>query len=327
MPIDYPDEYVQGANPVEVYDFHTMLPIAANTWALRNGLLFNLPVGILRRVLVYMTPGCMNRVRTNLFQGSQQILPFVNLVPFVCYDFTKVDALARIACTSTAGLSVVFTGMLNNDTSYMYKDYGTGSFDAWEARANIKITAAANASRVHVLSFWNSIGPMAGLGSLSHLSTYLYYNGVNYQIILYYVTSGGVAVTTSYNIAINTDYYIKMRHTTGDTHVYLDIYSDSTYTTLLTTINITHAELGTNYYRYFYPIQSYSGGAGVAMSGYVKYVYLNAPSVTFITGEDYWYDTHDFFQYIPHFGAGFHFKRPDDVVAVYEAGGLQLDVL
>jgi len=297
--IDLPDNYTFGNNPLETYDIHTVVPIAANSWANRNGLVFNLPIGILRRVLIYVTPGCQNRVRTNLFQGTTQILPFTNLAPFAYNDFTEVDALGRLTLTSIAGLNITFTGMLATDTSYLYKDYATGSFDSWEVRADVKITAAVAGSRVHVLSFWNSIGPMAGAGSTSHLSAYLTYDGANYKIYLNYITAGGATVASSVNVALGTDYYLKLWHTAGSTVVHLDIYYGPDYATMFASFTITHAELATNYYRYFYPIQSYSGGAANAMSGYVKGLWLNSPSITYLTGEDYWFDTREnFFQYI-----------------------------
>ncbi len=72
---DLPDGYSFGNNPLNPYDFHVTVPIAANSWANRIVTPITLPVGILRRILVFFPPGVNTTVRSNIYHGLTQLVP------------------------------------------------------------------------------------------------------------------------------------------------------------------------------------------------------------------------------------------------------------
>jgi len=78
MVSDLPDGYSEANNPLQIYDYHLTVPVAAHDWAARvynpAGTLV-LPVGILRRVLLFFPPGLNNTVRAFIWQGVNQIIP------------------------------------------------------------------------------------------------------------------------------------------------------------------------------------------------------------------------------------------------------------
>lgn len=179
--------------------------------------------------------------------------------------FTKVDPGS---CVTVTTYTVTVVNLPRNTLTYVYKDYGANYFDNIELVSAAKMTSEASGSYVCPLMISNSVGNLYS-GSGVKVGVAFYYAGVNLvlQLLAYNGTTQLVA-SSSNTISLNTEYYLKLRRASGATTVYLDIYTDSNYTNLFQTINISNAALNAKF-EYLYMLANF-GDSGTNQSSLVS---------------------------------------------------------
>jgi len=191
--------------------------------------------------------------------------------PFPISSFTEVDAGG---CLSGLSYPVTITNQPQNTNAYIVKDYGVSSIDAYDILLVGKITGGST----------YCIIPIAALG----LNCPCAVSGGGYNICVFFnkpsagaysvyiqlfngVTGGAVDYCS---ISVNTYYYMRLVHASGSSTVYLYVYSDASFTTLVDTLSITDAACA-SLFRYFYICSTYNnatslvGSAVILNSGYI----------------------------------------------------------
>lgn len=187
--------------------------------------------------------------------------------------YTKVDPDGKLTVTSA---KVAATALPQNGTgqSYVYKDKGVGFFTG-NFSHNFEIQATAHSGNSYY-SYWGVSNQIADRAATTNgYDVLILFDGANYQIYFEEINSGSFYQAT-YQISGSTSYYCTFRRNTAvgaNGTIYLDIYSDSGRTTLLTTLTLTlHA--ATNW-RYIYGVQSNDNGNATTMTGFTQNLNLS----------------------------------------------------
>jgi hypothetical protein len=175
--------------------------------------------------------------------------------------YTEVDTEGKVTVNQ---YSIFSTATLSSDDSYVYKDFGAGHFTQnLHHRFKTKaVTTSINGTReVWILS--------NELGNRNALSTYLVivWQYPPFSFAIGEVISGVIQDSDSTtSMSKNVYYYIDVLR--EDSSLTVTVYSDSDFTVLVDTLQITIANTS---YRYIYPSTNYyyaEGYDAYYVSGY-----------------------------------------------------------
>lgn len=174
--------------------------------------------------------------------------------------YTKVDPNSKFSVSAN---SITYTGLLNSESAYIYKDAGINHFAAdFTHLVDAIYTSAAGASTlVGNWAITNDIGTLdviEGAGK-SALYAFLYtVVGVSRNIYIK-ENDNGTKYSTSYpdSAPPQNRYFKIIRNESVGTYgtIYLYIYSDADRTNLLSTLSIA-LHTSKKDYRYVYAVQS-----------------------------------------------------------------------
>lgn len=188
--------------------------------------------------------------------------------------FTETDPNARISVTASRATAANLT---RQEDAFVYKDKGVGWFAGdFKHRLAVRVTAANSGGWLGVWALANNVDDAYWLQlNAQALLVNLYYDGANYQLRLR-EAYGGEFFTATYNISLNTTYYLELERLEGvGTYgtLYCRIYSDAGYTSLLTTLSLTlHVKAD---FRYLFALLSYNSASAQVLSGYSESLDLN----------------------------------------------------
>lgn len=201
------------------------------------------------------------------------ILFFFPIGVFSAYEdfstYTEADANSRLTVTSS---KVTWTNFSRYDTDhYVYKDYGSNHFNGdFEHLLSMQITGysgdygyAGAWAMANVVDDWSGLQGASESGLFVHQQ---HNTGTANAMACREVDSGSYYDSSYYSISLNTYYYLKIKRdesvgTYGTLYTY--IYSDSSRTTLLTTLSVA-LHSNKKDFRYLYGFQ---GGGWSDLSG------------------------------------------------------------
>jgi hypothetical protein len=185
--------------------------------------------------------------------------------------YTEVDGGADTAYTTTAG-SVQFT-VPRDETSYIYKDFGTDYFNGdFEHRVKVNINGGGIA---YVWGLANSLNDFKTIIDASEDYLAVMFNSGN-QLAGIFESDGGSSESDTFTYADSTDYYLKIKRdesvgTYGTLYCY--VYSDAAYSVLVDTLSI---ELGEKEdFRYMYVLSSHNNSNATELSGTISNLQLD----------------------------------------------------
>ena len=185
--------------------------------------------------------------------------------------YIEVDPNSRIAKTPAR---VTGVGILRNEDAYVYKDKTVAYFSGDFVHClTVKMTAGTEDGRVYVWGLTNSINDMKGIdvGGGSYLGMFFYKGSTTCHMYLEECSSGSL-FQDSYTITLNTTYYLKIvRDESVGTYgtLYCYVYSDSSRTTLVDTLQLTlnHSKKD---FRYIFAMNTWNNGTTETCSGYCE---------------------------------------------------------
>lgn len=169
--------------------------------------------------------------------------------------FTEVDPNSHISKTSS---TVTLASLANNETAYLYKDYGVDYFGELIHNFQLNLTSATDGSFAILYGLSNTVGQF-GAWSTGDLQVSFFRSGAAYYLQLG-VYAGG---SKNYTVSLGTTYYLTLLR--SGIHAELRIFSDSGRTTLLTILYLSTVR--TNNFRYLYAACSYNSGSATTLSG------------------------------------------------------------
>jgi hypothetical protein len=199
--------------------------------------------------------------------------------------YTEVDENTEI---TIADDTVTFDGVGKNDESYVYKDFGTDYFSGdFVHRFKLNMTSfLSNAPAIGVWALANAVGDRVNvITTQSEQELTVIATGPSagpYTIgIFEYLPSADSS--DSLNLSFGTDYYIEIeRDESVGTYgtVYLRVYSDADYSTL---VDSTSLGLGEKVdFRYVYSLQSGDGSENREATGTISNLQLD--TATYFNG-------------------------------------------
>jgi len=194
--------------------------------------------------------------------------------------YSEVDTNSRISRTST---TETFSNLGYAETAYSYKDFTAGFFAGsqyFEGELNVSFGTSAGTL---LFCYGNELGPFASATNLSGI-VLQYTTALNTYV---WNRNGGTdAYLQCGNLSTSTTYYYRVGILAGLGQygaVFIEIYSDSGRTTLVTS-GIVQRPAATNY-RYFYPVQSNgSAGSGVLTGTNANITLYSVPTGLALTG-------------------------------------------
>jgi len=200
---------------------------------------------------------------TNIY-GSDSYSPPTPIVVTSYEDLTKYTEVDPDAEVTVYGRYLVTTGLWNDTSTYVYKDFGSAHFNGFEVKFRCKSTYTDGTnSRAFFFGIANGVGVLNSCAGIKIVID-LYWTGSVRTLSLKALNGGTQLAAQSYNINLKTDYYIKITHAKDSQTVTAAIYSDPEYSSLITTLTITHASIATTY-RYLYAVSSWNNGAATYM--------------------------------------------------------------
>lgn len=182
-----------------------------------------------------------------------------------CYllNYSEVDAGNKITVDHW---TVINIAIACNVDAYLYKDYGAGYFNSYTFRFMFELNVMNNLVAFGVFSLANEVSSI-GLDATGCISAYLFQSGGVNCLVLEYTKSGQKAVDLIQNlVADSRPYYAQISHTYGSSTVTLSVYSDDTFTTLVGSVTINHADISTQSFRYIYASRSYNNAVAATIS-------------------------------------------------------------
>ena len=185
----------------------------------------------------------------------------------VITDYTEVDPDSRITRYTNY---VAFSAWNTIYESYVYRDFGANYFSNIDIYFRLKVTAAVNGNGAQVahLAFKNTISCIKSGGGLALAVTSYRVSSGNVQI--YLASYNGIATDASQGsagyVTFGSYYYCRLVRPAGSTTATLYIYTDSARTSLWTTLQITHANVATQY-QYLYAVAFIMTGYGYGITG------------------------------------------------------------
>jgi PKD repeat protein len=174
--------------------------------------------------------------------------PVYALNRFDLTTFTEADPGAKV---TIAANSLVVTAVPQTDDAYVYKDMGAAFFGVINAVKRIHLDLLATSlSDVYVLGFSTTNTNLHT--SAGHKIVVYFHNAAGvYSIQLAIMDAAVVTAFDSYTCLLNTNYYIICKRAAASTTVTLEIYSNSTFLTLVDTLTVTNAGVA-EVFRYLY---------------------------------------------------------------------------
>jgi hypothetical protein len=185
--------------------------------------------------------------------------------------YTEVDGGADTAYTTTAD-SVQFT-VPRDETSYIYKDFGTDYFSGdFEHRVKVNINGGGIA---YVWGLANSLNDFKTIIDASEDYLAVMFNSGN-QLAGIFESDGGSSESDTFTYADSTDYYLKIKRdesvgTYGTLYCY--VYSDAAYSVLVDTLSIELSEKED--FRYIYVLSSHNNSNATELSGTISNLQLD----------------------------------------------------
>lgn len=170
--------------------------------------------------------------------------------------YTEVDGPGVLTVTSTR---VTALNADDDQTYYVYKDFGVGFFNGFDINFEIYMDALSLGSGRLLMGLANSINNWAQWGVTTVGVTFEANAGTPNEIELWRGYIGGVDTYTNAQDA--TIYYCSLKRTADSDTVTLEIYSDSNRQNLVDILSVVGYGSGTRY-RYFYAAASAGSGIG-----------------------------------------------------------------
>lgn len=190
--------------------------------------------------------------------------PIVVTAYEVLTGYTEVDPGSDFTIDS---LRCLATNMDYSLDAYVYKDFGSGYFNALTHRfVTLLSSVGSDSPAMYVYGLANAVGT---LYEASGIKILVYWARVSTAYNLYVrCYNGTTVVATDYaSLALNTPYYIEVIHTVGSNTITVKIYSDASYSVLVDTLTISNAVIATTW-RYLYVMSAVGIGTTIYMSGY-----------------------------------------------------------
>uniref|UniRef100_A0A6M3IJ47 Uncharacterized protein n=1 Tax=viral metagenome TaxID=1070528 RepID=A0A6M3IJ47_9ZZZZ len=205
----------------------------------------------------------------------------------VSADYTEVDTVGRVTL-QTNGIQA--TSLDLDETVYVYKDYTAGYFSGdFTHHVDIFCTAASTTNMMFVWGISNTVGILNAQND--YIGVHIGKNGVNLEVSLEFVESGGAATTDSNSsLTIGIPYYLRIVRkedigTNGTVYCY--IYDSIAYTNLVDTLKVT---LGANTnFRYLYAMSVYSGAGGNSITALTDIFSISQYAIKGLTNALYWF--------------------------------------
>jgi hypothetical protein len=188
-------------------------------------------------------------------------------------DFTTYIEHDPDNCFTVTAPKVDINGQVENLGSYVYKDYGAGSFGNFTHLSTVNATSASDWAVIFFDTLSNEI---AAQNNMSNYLGLLFYK--DYPTTLWLKleqNAGGSKTSDGYAASFNTTYYLTFQR--SGTLATLKIYSDSARTTLLTTLSLS---VNTTTYKYVYAILGQAMGYSATFAGYIQDLDLQLPVPT-----------------------------------------------
>lgn len=182
--------------------------------------------------------------------------------------YIEVDPNSHIEETITR---VTATTLARNESAYLYKDFGSDYFGNFTHFFQGRLSSVSDPNSVLILwGLSNTVANTQGWGT--GLFVFFLYDSGQYKL---YIQEVGQSPQGAYVISLNTTYYFTLKRM--NTSWILNVYSDITRATWLTTISTTVA---TTTYKYLYLMASYNDSTSPNASGYGEYYDINALNTT-----------------------------------------------
>lgn len=167
--------------------------------------------------------------------------------------YVEVDPAGYISETSSR---VTLEYMTGNVDAYLYKDFNASNFDKIGLQFAGRISSSSGYNGQCAVGFTNVLDDGNNWYPVLQIIFYRYSPTSTYHIILYDGNDWDI-----YQIYANTTYYLTLSRAAGSDTATLKIYSDSSRTTLVTTLSVDGVGTSTKF-RYFYPAASINIGDG-----------------------------------------------------------------
>lgn len=185
----------------------------------------------------------------------------------VCFDrFVEYDPVSKI---TPEGCQSRINGIDNNQTAYIYRDYGASYFGNTEVRFILSIHnyITTNAECV-AFCLGSSVGDCYNSAGYHYVVLVSKIDGSLALVIRLHngssYVSGGLS---SVGVAVDTFYYCTFVRPSGQTYATVYLYSDPARTTLVGTIRTDSSTGGDTAFRYLYGPSSYNYGASGRSGG------------------------------------------------------------
>lgn len=179
--------------------------------------------------------------------------------------YTEVDPNSHLSATSAR---VTGSGVLRNESCYLYYDKGADYFDALDIDFVVMPTFVDAGDAIGLLGVSNTIGDFYSFGQYEHFILFYYTSGIKL-----YLNRGALAGSDNMAVSGIVAYYCTLERAAGADNVYLKVYSDAARTTLLDTLVISG--MSGKKWRYIYAMSSYNSGASYASSAYCENIIIN----------------------------------------------------
>lgn len=187
--------------------------------------------------------------------------------------YTKVDPNNRLTVRSAS--LVTINKMTRIESAYLYKDMGTGYYSGnFSFDINVLSSISSVASNVGVFYPFNLANSIGDANSVANSQGVQVTTDTSNNIQFWLRENSGGAPhysVSSYTGVIASPYFLTFRRdaavgTYGT--IYLDIYSDSSRSSLLTTLSL--ALSSSQAFRYIYAVSSHNDASSYSISGSVE---------------------------------------------------------
>jgi len=186
--------------------------------------------------------------------------------------YTELDGNSRITVTESR---VTVAALSGAEDAWVYKDMTAGYFDGdFTHLLTVCMTAGTTDGRVRFWALTNTVDDIAAIvaASGSTLDISFSKEAATQSLVLNEYDSGS-AHSSSYNISLNTVYYLKIvrdEAASPQGTLYCYVYSDSGRSTLLDTLAVTLTTSKKDFRYLFVALTSNTGHAGRTISGYCE---------------------------------------------------------
>lgn len=183
-----------------------------------------------------------------------------------CTAMTEYDPIGKISPEAACQVSIV--GVDNDETAYIYRDYGSGYFNNIDINFTFSVhNYIATNSECVSLALGNSVGDCHSATGYRYVVLISNYAGVlTVRLRLHNgnYTYGG---DPTLGISVDTNYYCKLVRPAGSLTATLYVYNDEARTSLKGSLTTNAVAGGDSAFRYLYLSSSYNYGVGGRTSG------------------------------------------------------------